>query len=111
MKLTPEKFKHIPPFFLHQVMMGSGCLYTKGKEIVLTLPCYDNRLRCGCSGSKAYKFTNKEGKTIFESVHKEEYEDFDYHLGPFQGKEWDLFWESYYIENPNERPIKVNNKC
>lgn len=109
MEIIPKNFKKIPAFFLHQVMMGSGSLLTKGKEIVLILPCYENRLSCGCAGSKAYRFSDSKGKFIYEEVHKKDYEDFEYNMMPFQGKEWDDFWESYYIKNPHERPILVNN--
>lgn len=111
MKLSPENFKNIPAFYLHQVMMGSGSLLTKGKEIVLILPCYENRLSCGCAGSKAYRFTDKKGKFKYEEIHKKDkdYEDFEYHLMPFQNKEWDEYWEDYYKKNPHERPILVKN--
>lgn len=112
MNLIPKQFAHVPSIYLHYIAMGQGSLYRSGKAVIAHLPDPSHPLSCGCDGSKAVLIYNDQGDPAFkELTHLEEksYVMEEYFTQPFNGKEWNEYWESFYKKYEYLRPIKINN--
>lgn len=107
--MTRNELKNIPDYILHDLMMGTGALYIKGKEIVVIVSTYSKKLPCGCPGGQHIRFQNSKGKACVEYL---DHLDDSYHYKTtffLQGKEWEPVWQELYQREPWRKPIIMNN--
>ena len=98
----------IPDFWLHDIMMGCGSIWIKNKEIIVAVKCHENRLSCGCPGSKFVRVRNKDGAKVLEDNISIDTQEYKYIVNNLQGKEWEDHWENYYKKHPWQKPINIS---
>lgn len=103
----------IPDILIHQLKMGEGTLFYNENEIIISVNLGGKRLPCGCPAGENIRVI-KNNEKVYEIIKNEDFNVSNFKIltsSYFSNKEWDDFWDKFYIKYRYLKPhvIFMNN--